>query len=80
MNDAELITLTRAAPTRALGLEDRGHLGEGAMADVVVADRVWAKPAMVIKAGRVVIEDGDAVARAEAGMRLSAATAKHGAA
>ena len=32
----EIVTMTRAAPARLLGLRDRGHLGAGAVADVAV--------------------------------------------
>lgn len=34
----EIATITRAAPAKILGLEDRGHLGVGAKADVAVFD------------------------------------------
>jgi len=64
----EIAILTRAAPARALGLDDRGHLGAGAAADIVVyredADRekMFARPQYVFKDGRLVAEDGRIVA------------------
>jgi len=66
----EIATMTRAAPARILGLSDRGHLGPGAAADVVVytdrADRkaMFEKPDMVFKDGRLVVRDGVVVALA----------------
>jgi formylmethanofuran dehydrogenase subunit A len=60
----EIVTITRAAPARILGLEDRGHLGPGAIADVAIhrpdtdRRRMFARPRWVIKSGRVVIDDG----------------------
>lgn len=80
LSDAELVTLTRAAPAKALGLDDRGHLGAGAIADVVLANRVWAKPTTVVKSGQVVVEDGTPVKHMETGLRLSAESARPGAA
>jgi len=58
---------SRAGPARLLGLRDKGHLGAGADADVTVyderADReeMFATPRYVIKAGRVVVREGELV-------------------
>lgn len=71
LSDAELVMLTRVAPARGLGLDDRGHLGSGAVADLVITERVWARPAVVVKSGRVVARDGE-VGAGEAGRRLRA--------
>ncbi|MBX6322823.1 MAG: formylmethanofuran dehydrogenase subunit A [Rhodospirillaceae bacterium] len=63
----EIAILTRAGPARILGLADRGHLGPGAAADVVVyterADReaMFACPDLVFKDGRLVVRDGAVV-------------------
>jgi len=62
---AEIAVITRAAPARLLGLADRGHLGPGAHADVVLYDdtgppgATFASPRVVIKSGQVIVEDGE---------------------
>jgi formylmethanofuran dehydrogenase subunit A len=52
----EIVTMTRAAPARLLGLRDRGHLGVGAVADIAVyaseADR-----AKMFRAAALVFKD-----------------------
>ncbi|ABS67040.1 formylmethanofuran dehydrogenase subunit A [Xanthobacter versatilis] len=64
----EIAVVTRAAPARTLGLKDRGHLGPGARADVVLyeeqADReaMFAAPRLVMKDGEVVVVNGEVVA------------------
>jgi formylmethanofuran dehydrogenase subunit A len=74
----EIAIVTRAAPARLLGLFRKGHLGPGADADVAVyrpdadAAAMFAAPRYVLKAGRVVAEDGQLRA-APAGRTLSAA-------
>ncbi|QEH37335.1 Formyltransferase/hydrolase complex Fhc subunit A [Aquisphaera giovannonii] len=61
----EVAILTRAAPARILGLRTKGHLGPGADADVTIyapdddRRRMFAMPRYVIKAGVVVVDDGD---------------------
>jgi formylmethanofuran dehydrogenase subunit A len=62
---SEVVIVTRAAPARLLGLTRKGHLGPGADADVVLLqpdadwERTFARPRYVIKAGEVVVEDGE---------------------
>jgi formylmethanofuran dehydrogenase subunit A len=73
----EIAVITRAAPARRLGLADKGHLGVGADADVTIyhdrADReeMFATPRYVLKAGELVVEDGE-LRRADDGLLLSA--------
>ncbi|HEY6134683.1 MAG TPA: formylmethanofuran dehydrogenase subunit A [Rubrivivax sp.] len=61
---SEIATMTRAAPARLLGLPDRGHLGVGAAADVVLyrdaADReaMFSTPEYVFKDGTLVARAG----------------------
>jgi len=74
---AEIAIVTRAATARALGLKDKGHLGEGADADVAIyrvnpkevdpsndyraVRRAMRRAAYVIKEGQVVVRDGEVV-------------------
>jgi len=72
----EIAIVTRAGPARLLGLSQKGHLAPGADADVTVyapdADRakMFAAPRYVIKAGAIVVEEGQ-LRRAPAGARLA---------
>lgn len=74
----EIAIVTRAGPARLLGLKAKGHLGPGADADVTVyapdADRakMFATPRYVVKAGTLVVEEGQ-LRRAPAGRRLAVA-------
>jgi formylmethanofuran dehydrogenase subunit A len=60
----EIAIMTRAGPARILVLEDRGHLGEGAAADVVIyepqsdTEAMFRDPRYVFKDGRLVAERG----------------------
>jgi formylmethanofuran dehydrogenase subunit A len=71
----EIAVITRAGPARLLGLTMKGHLGVGADADVTVYARdpdiaaMFSTPRYVLKAGRVVVEEGH-LRRAPAGQRL----------
>ena len=71
----EIAIITRAGPARLLGLRDKGHLGVGAEADITVyvpdADRarMFATPRYVVKAGTLVVEEGQ-LRRAPEGRRL----------
>jgi len=59
----EIAVITRAGPARILGLKHKGHLGVGADADVCVYEpnsnyqRMFELPHMVIKGGKVLVED-----------------------
>jgi len=73
---SEIAIITRAGPARLLGLTSKGHLAPGADADVTIyanePDRakMFATPRHVLKAGTLVVEDGQ-LRRAPAGRRLS---------
>ncbi len=62
---SEIAILTRAAPARMLGLSRKGHLGLGADADLTIyapdpdVRQMFAMPRYVLKAGRVVLDDGE---------------------
>jgi formylmethanofuran dehydrogenase subunit A len=60
---SEIATMTRAAPARLLGLHDRGHLGVGAAADIVVYRDAADREAM-FTCPEYVFKDGALVARA----------------
>jgi formylmethanofuran dehydrogenase subunit A len=63
----EIAIMTRAAPSRSLGLGDRGHLGEGAAGDITVysphadKERMFEKPDFVFKDGTLVVRNGKVV-------------------
>lgn len=61
----EIATITRAAPAKILGLKKKGHLGPGADADITIytphenKQIMFELPRYVIKAGNVIVEQGD---------------------
>lgn len=61
----EIAIITRAGPARILGLKNKGHLGVGADADITIytphenPETMFSLPRMVIKAGRVIVEQGE---------------------
>lgn len=61
----EIAIITRAGPARMMGLADRGHLGAGALADLTIyrpdddRRRMFALPRYVLKAGTVIVDDGE---------------------
>ena len=63
----EIAIMTRAGPAKLIGLNDRGHLGIGAAADITIytdlADReaMFAKPDHVFKDGELVVKDGKVI-------------------
>ena len=62
---SEIAIITRAGPAKILGLENKGHLGVGADADITVYtpnsnfETMFAWPKMVVKAGEILVEDGE---------------------
>ena len=63
----EIAIMTRAAPAKILGLENHGHLGEGANANITIyrkqndIEQMFAKPAYVFKNGVLIVKDGEIV-------------------
>ncbi|MGD8997724.1 MAG: formylmethanofuran dehydrogenase subunit A [Anaerolineae bacterium] len=63
----EIAIITRAGTARVLGLEQKGHLGAGADADVTIysdlddRETMFAHPRYVLKDGEVVVRDGELV-------------------
>lgn len=65
----DIAILTRAAPAKALGLQQRkGHLGVGADADVTIyrdepgdPQAMFTRPRLVLKGGIAVVKDGELV-------------------
>jgi formylmethanofuran dehydrogenase subunit A len=61
----EIAIITRAGPAKILGLANKGHLGPGADADITVytpdanQETMFALPRLVIKSGRIIVEQGD---------------------
>ncbi|MBL9091628.1 MAG: formylmethanofuran dehydrogenase subunit A [Planctomycetaceae bacterium] len=61
----EIAIITRAGPARLLGLKNKGHLGVGADADVTIytpdanPETMFELPRMVVKSGRVIVDQGD---------------------
>jgi formylmethanofuran dehydrogenase subunit A len=58
----EIATMTRAAPAKLLGLKDRGHLGEGALADIAVYSP-GSDLAKMFRFAHLVFKDGDLIVR-----------------
>ena len=60
----EIAIMTRAGAAKLIGLNDRGHLGIGAAADITVytdqpdREAMFAKPNYVFKDGELVVKDG----------------------
>ena len=60
----EIAIITSAGPAKALGLAQKGQLGVGADADVVIynrdenIERMFSHPRYVITRGEIVIEEG----------------------
>jgi formylmethanofuran dehydrogenase subunit A len=73
----EIAIMTRAAPARLLGLSDRGHLGEGAAADIAIyreagdPETMFTRAAWVFKDGVPVVRDGAIVATPVGGVHFA---------
>ena len=63
----EIAIMTRAGAAKLIGLNDRGHLGVGAAADITIytdqpdREAMFAKPDYVFKDGELVVKDGKVV-------------------
>lgn len=61
----EIAIITRAGPAKILGLKHKGHLGPGADADITIytphenKETMFELPRFVIKAGRILVEQGE---------------------
>lgn len=61
----EIAIMTRAAPAKILGLENHGHLGDGANANITIyrnqidIEQMFAKPAYVFKDGIMIVKNGE---------------------
>ena len=61
----EIAIITSAGPARTLGLDQKGHLGIGADADVAIYNdrkdvlEMFSYPRFVIKSGHLIIEEGE---------------------
>ena len=75
---SEIAVISRSGPAKALGLENKGHLGVGADADITVYDNlenrdiaeVFAKPKYVFKSGRMIVKDGELITELQSGKTL----------
>ncbi len=73
---SEICILTRSGPARMLGLASKGHLGEGADADLTLYtpsanyEEMFQLPRHVLKAGRFVIRDGELIAEDSDGAQV----------
>ena len=74
---AAMLSTSRGAPARLLGLADRGQLGLGAAADITVyraaadAETMFTTPAWVLKDGVPVVKDGRVVATPAGGTHFA---------
>ncbi|MBN1538322.1 MAG: formylmethanofuran dehydrogenase subunit A [Anaerolineales bacterium] len=65
----EVVQMTSAGPAKALGLQDRGHLGIGAQADIRCyqpqsdKEAMFSNPVLVIKGGDIAIREGEYYSR-----------------
>lgn len=64
---SEIAIITRCGPARMIGADDRGHLGDGAIADIAIYDdktnrtEMFDKAHLVFKSGELVVENGEVV-------------------
>lgn len=67
----EIAIITRAGPARVLGLEDKGHIGPGADADITIyeemedKEEMFTTPRYVFKGGEIIIKDGEILSEPE---------------
>ena len=61
----EICIITRSGPAKILGLKNKGHLAHGADADLTIytpnenKETMFEMPRMVIKAGEIIVDQGD---------------------
>ena len=61
----EICIITRAGPAKLLGLDNKGHLGPGADADITIysphenKETMFELPRYVIKSGKIIVDDGE---------------------
>ncbi|ADQ14390.1 formylmethanofuran dehydrogenase subunit A [Halanaerobium hydrogeniformans] len=75
---SEIAVISRSGPAKALGLENKGHLGVGADADITVYENlenrdiaeVFAKPKYVFKSGTMIVKDGELITELQDGKTL----------
>lgn len=60
---SELAVKLSLNPARLMGLDDKGHIGVGADADITVVDPVSCKAYMAVAGGKVIMIDGVVVGR-----------------
>jgi formylmethanofuran dehydrogenase subunit A len=74
-SDAEVVVSASAGPAKRLGLEQKGHLGTGALADLAVYPSAdgrlhWDRPQAVMRRGQWVLQDGKPTNAADRRARL----------
>jgi formylmethanofuran dehydrogenase subunit A len=77
---SEIVSITRVAPAKALGLKNKGHLAPGADADIAIYPNTPTDPVSMfsralytIKAGQILVENGQLTTQTQ-GQRLSSQT------
>ncbi len=62
---SELVLKNSSQPAGMLGLKNKGHLGSGADADLVILDRECTAPETVIAGGTIIVSNGEFAGRKE---------------
>jgi formylmethanofuran dehydrogenase subunit A len=76
---SEIVTITRVAPAKALGLKNKGHLAPGADADIAIyPDKpsdplaMFSRTIHTLKAGQFIVQNGQITSQSTRGARLIA--------